>query len=124
MRIDPPLCTVEIAFRITSRHLHRQWSFPIIVIAMRRMVRRRKWVLCRVPDYAALSFNFPPLFSGLLQQCGIIQSSDYNSLRKLSRRSPGRKRRGDILTGRVLARISSFKVRFASKYIFVVSTDS
>jgi hypothetical protein len=23
------------------------------------MVRRRKWVLCRVPDYAALSFDFP-----------------------------------------------------------------
>ena len=42
MGIDPPLGTVEIAFRITPRNLHRQWLFPIIVIAMRRMVRRRK----------------------------------------------------------------------------------
>jgi len=46
MGIDPPFCTVEIALRITPRNLHHQWSFPIIVIAiaMRRMVRRRKWV--------------------------------------------------------------------------------
>ena len=42
MGIDPPLGTVGIAFRITPRNLHHQWSFPIIVIAiaMRRIVRR------------------------------------------------------------------------------------
>jgi hypothetical protein len=31
----------------------------VIAIAMHRMVRRRKWILCRLPDYAALSFDFP-----------------------------------------------------------------